>query len=137
MAGKARRIRDNLRQFLSTESDRNTEIVKVYETIKKLLVHDLTKDAFADMYAQTLVYGLFAARHEDESQSTFSRQEARDLIPKSNPFLRDFFDHIVGPNFDKRLEYIVNELCEVFSHAKLPRFKKKILKKSPGGKDTF
>jgi predicted helicase len=69
------------------------------------------------MYAQTLVYGLFVARYYDDTPKNFTRQEARDLIPKSNPLLRHFFDHIVGPNFDKRLEYIVNELCEVFSHA--------------------
>ena len=133
MAGKARRIRDNLRQYLANDSDINTEIVKVYETIKKLLVHDLTKDAFADMYAQTLVYGLFAARHEDDPQSTFSRQEARDLIPRSNPFLRDFFDHIVGPNFDKRLEYIVDELCDVLSHADVSELMKEYYKKDLWG----
>ncbi|MEX0621690.1 MAG: type ISP restriction/modification enzyme [Candidatus Woykebacteria bacterium] len=117
MGGKAQRIRDNVRQFLATESDKNAELTRVYETIKKLLVHDLTKESFADMYAQTLVYGLFAARYHDKEPETFSRQEARDLIPNSNPLLRHFFDHIVGPNFDKRLEHIVNELCEVFSHA--------------------
>ena len=117
MGGKAQRIRENVLHFFATKSDENAEIARVYETIKKLLVHDLTKDAFADMYAQTLVYGLFAARYHDETPKSFSRQEARDLIPKSNPLLRHFFDHIVGPNFDKRLEYIVNELCEVFSHA--------------------
>jgi len=117
MGGKAQRIRDNIRQFLSIESKKNEELFKVYEAIKKLLVHDLTTNTFADMYAQTLVYGLFAARYHDESPANFTRQEARDLIPKSNPLLRHFFDHIVGPNFDKRLEYIVNELCEVFSHA--------------------
>jgi type I restriction-modification system DNA methylase subunit len=120
MGGRAQRIRDNVRQFLVTEPNKNTELVRVYETIKKLLVHDLTADAFADMYAQTLVYGLFVARYYDESKKDFSRQEARDLIPKSNPLLQHFFDHIVGPNFDKRLEYIVNELCEVFSHADIP-----------------
>lgn len=117
MGGKARRIRDNVRQFLAIESDKNDEIVRVYETIKKFLVHDLTSDAFADMYAQTLVYGLFVARYHDDSPDNFTRQKARDLVPVSNPLLRHFFDHIVGPNFDKRLEYIVNELCEVFSHA--------------------
>lgn len=120
MGGRAQRIRDNVRQFLVNEPNKNTELVRVYETIKKLLVHDLTADAFADMYAQTLVYGLFVARYYDESKKDFSRQEARDLIPKSNPLLQHFFDHIVGPNFDKRLEYIVNELCEVFSHADIP-----------------
>jgi len=117
MGGKAQRIRDNIKQFLAKDSKKNEELLKIYKTIKKLLVHDLTTNAFADMYAQTLVYGLFAARYHDENPESFTRQEARDLIPKSNPLLRHFFDHIVGPNFDKRLEYIVNELCEVFSHA--------------------
>lgn len=115
MGGKAQRIRDNARQFLATQSD--TELARVYETVKKLLVHDLTPDAFADMYAQTLVYGLFIARYHDKTLDNFTRQEARNLIPKSNPLLRHFFDHIVGPDFDERLEFIVNELCEVFFHA--------------------
>jgi len=121
MGGKAQRIRDNLREFLKNDSERNNELTKIYETIKKLLVHDIDKNEFADMYSQTLVYGLFVARFYDESPKTFTRQEARDLIPASNPLLRHFFDHIVGPNFDKRLEYIVNELCEVFAHADIEK----------------
>lgn len=124
MGGKAQRIRDNVRQFLSAKSEKNGELIRVYETIKKLLVHDLSEEAFADMYAQTLVYGLFVARFYDESKDNFTRQEARDLIPASNPLLRHFFDHIVGPNFDKRLEYVVNELCEVFSHADVEQLMK-------------
>lgn len=117
MGGKAQRIRDNVRHFLSIESEQNQEILRVYETIKRMLVHDLDLDAFSDMYSQTLVYGLFVARYYDESPDNFSRQEARDLVPASNPFLRHFFDHIAGPNFDKRLSYIVDELCLVFQHA--------------------
>ncbi len=114
MGGKARRIRDNVKQFLATESGNNQELARIYDTVKKLLVHDLTPETFADMYAQTLVYGLFVARYHDESPANFTRQEARDLVPASNPFLRHFFDHIAGANFDQRLVYIVNELCEVF-----------------------
>ena len=117
MGGKAQRIRDNVRHFLSSGSAHNTELVRVYEAIKKMLVHDLTIDTFSDMYAQTLVYGLFVARYYDDSPDTFSRQEARDLVPASNPFLQHFFDHIAGPNFDKRLSFIVDELCLVFQHA--------------------
>src|SRR3989344_3201079 len=134
MGGRAQRIRDNVRQFLITQSDKNAELVRLYETFKKLLVHDLTTDAFADMYAQTLVYGLFVARYHDETRKDFSRQEARDLIPKSNPLLLHFFDHIVGPNFDKRLEYIVNELCEVFSHADVQELMKEYFKDDLWGK---
>jgi hypothetical protein len=128
MGGKAQRIRDNVKQFLLNDSGNNEDILKVYETIKRLLVHDLTKESFADMYAQTLVYGLFVARFYDETPDSFSRVEARDLIPNSNPFLRHFFDHIVGPDFDKRLEYIVDELCEVFSHADIPLLMKQYFK---------
>ena len=124
MGGKAQRIRDNVKQFLANESEKNASIMKVYEAIKKQLVHDLTPESFADMYAQTLVYGLFVARYYDESPNNFSRREARDLVPKSNPLLRHFFDHIVGTDFDIRLEYIVNELCEVFSHANVPELMK-------------
>ncbi|MES2876100.1 MAG: type ISP restriction/modification enzyme [Patescibacteria group bacterium] len=115
MGGKARRIRDNVVQYLAEDDDKSTELLKIYEMMKKLLVHDLTEEKFADMYAQTLVYGLFVARYGDSTQESFDRSEARDLVPKSNPFLRHFFDHIVGPNFDVRLGYIVDELCEVFS----------------------
>lgn len=117
MGGKAQRIRDNIKEILSSENERTTELLSVYETIKRLLVNDLTKESFADMYAQTLVYGLFVARFYDDSLGTFTRQEARDLIPASNPFLGHFFDHIAGRNFEKRLSYIVDELCEVFTHA--------------------
>ncbi len=134
MGGKAQRIRDNVRQFLAVESDKNVELTRVYETVKKLLVHDLTPNSFADMYAQTLVYGLFVARYYDKTKKDFTRQEAIDLIPKSNPLLRRFFDHIVGSDFDKRLEYIVNELCEVFSHANVEELMKEYFKEDLWGK---
>ena len=135
MGGKAQRIRDNIRQYLSTDSKQNAELLRVYETIKKLLVHDLTSDAFADMYAQTLVYGLFVARYSDETPDTFSRQEARDLVPASNPFLRHFFDHIAGPDYDKRLSYIVDELCIVFQHANVQQLMSQYFKVDLWGKE--
>ena len=128
MGGKAQRIRDNICQFFSIESDKNTDLSRLYETLKQLLVHDLTIESFADMYAQTLVYGLFVARFHDKSQGNFSRQEARELIPNSNPFLRHFFDHIIGADFDTRLKYIVDELCEVFSHADVAELMKEYFK---------
>jgi len=134
MGGKAQRIRDNLLQFLSVDSEKNSEINKIYNTLKKLLVHDLKTETFADMYAQTLVYGLFVARYFDTTPEDFSRREARELVPKSNPFLRHFFDHITGADFDKRLEFIVDELCEVFSHANVPHLMKQYFKDDLWGK---
>ncbi|MGV9002033.1 MAG: type ISP restriction/modification enzyme [Candidatus Saccharimonadaceae bacterium] len=116
MGGKARRIRDNVNEYLAnTDNERNSELDKIYGLMKSLLVHDLTKEQFADLYAQTLVYGLFAARYDDETPENFDRREAVENVPKTNPFLRQFFNHIAGADFDARLRYIVDELCEVFS----------------------
>jgi predicted helicase len=116
MGGKARRIRDNVVQYLEQDdAQRNDELEKIYELMKRLLVHDLTHAQFADLYAQTLVYGLFAARYNDETPDDFDRREAVEAVPKTNPFLRQFFNHIAGADFDVRLRYIVDELCEVFA----------------------
>jgi len=134
MGGKAQRIRDNIKEVLTKKDEKKPEILNVYNTIKKLLVHDLNEETFADMYAQTLVYGLFVARYHDKTPENFSRQEARDLVPASNPLLRHFFDHIVGPDFDKRLEYIVNELCEVFAHADVQQLMKQYFRDDLWGK---
>lgn len=122
MGGKAQRIRDNIRPILESSTERANKLLKVFNTFKKLLVHDITHETFADMYAQTLVYGLFVARFNDDTPDNFTRQEARDLVPQSNPLLRHFFDHIVGPDFKDdfpNLEIIVSELCEVFSYANI------------------
>jgi len=117
MGGKALRIRKNVSKYLNTNDKKSEELKRIFKIMKEFLVHDLEVEKFADMYAQTLVYGLFVARYYDETPENFTRQEARDLVPASNPFLQQFFDHIVGPKFDIRLAYIVDELCEIFSIA--------------------
>lgn len=114
MGAKARRIRDDIISYFKESPSGNGELVKVYNLMRTMLVHDLDHEKFADMYAQTLVYGLFVARYNDPTPDTFNREEARALVPRTNPFLRQFFDHIVGPNFDVRLGRAVDELCEVF-----------------------
>lgn len=117
MGASARRIRENAGWMLAGNgrAEDGDELRRIYGLIKELLVHDLDEERFADMYAQTLVYGLFAARYNDPSPDDFTRQEARDLVPASNPFLRQFFDHIAGAQFVARLAHIVDELCEVFA----------------------
>ncbi len=134
MAGKARRMRDNIRHFLISELDEKTELTRLYNSIKKYLVHDLTVDTFADMYAQTLVYGLFIARFNDSKSNDFTRSKARDLIPNSNPFLQSFFDHIAGIDFDLRLKFIVDELCEVYSHSDIEELLKQFSDEDLWGK---
>lgn len=57
---------------------------------------------------------MFAARLHDPTLPTFSRQEAAELIPKSNPFLRKLFGYIAGPDIDDRIKWIVDSLVDIF-----------------------
>lgn len=137
MGGKARRIRDNVLDMLSSDSGRYPDLDKIQKVVEENLIHGLTTDDFADMYAQTLVYGLFAARYNDTTSNTFSRSEARDLVPKTNPFLANFFDHIAGASFPERLRFIVDELCEVFSHADVQKLLTDFYGKEKDNKDPI
>ncbi len=64
---------------------------------KQVLLPDLDNEQFADMYAQTICYGLFAARCNTNPGITFTREHAAYDIPKTNPFLRKMFSYIAGP----------------------------------------
>jgi len=113
MGVKARQIRDYVLSISDEDYIRNDEINDLYNLFKSLLVSDLSISKFADMYAQTMVYGLFVARYNDTTEEDFSRVEARELIPDSNPLLRTFFDHIAGIGFANDLRPFVDQLCEV------------------------
>lgn len=137
MGGKAQRIRDNVREMLKSNSESYQDLHKIRDVVKENLVAALDDESFADMYAQTLVYGLFAARYNDKSANDFSRMEARELVPKTNPFLRSFFDHIAGTSFPERLRFIVDELCEVFSHADIEKILHDFYQKEKDNKDPI
>ena len=116
MAGKARLLENTLYHALTSDekSDENSDLRDQFETFKAVLIHDLTPADFADIYAQTLAYGMFAARLHDDTLDTFSRQEAAELIPKTNPFLRKLFSHVAGIDIDERIKTTVDNLAEVF-----------------------
>jgi predicted helicase len=116
MAGKSRLLQDILERAITSDekTQENTSIKGQYDTFKEILIHDLKPKGFADIYAQTLAYGMFAARLHDPTLDDFSRQEAAELIPKSNPFLRNLFSYIAGPNIDERIVIVVDNLAEVF-----------------------
>jgi predicted helicase len=116
MAGKARLLQNILENAITSdeESRENTSLKGQYDTFKQILIHDLKPKGFADIYAQTLAYGMFAARLHDKTLDNFSRQEAAELIPKSNPFLRKLFGYVAGPDIDERIVTVVDNLAEVF-----------------------
>lgn len=116
LAGKARLMADIIEKSLNAddEQERSSELKSQMTAFKDMLIHDIDNKAFSDIYAQTIAYGMFAARYNDASLDTFSRIEAANLIPKSNPFLRKLFQDIAGFDLDDRLVWIVEELVQIF-----------------------
>jgi predicted helicase len=116
MAGKARLLSDIIEKSLTSdeENQENSTLKEQMLAFKQVLIHDITPQGFADVYAQTIAYGMFAARLHDPTLDNFSRQEAAELIPKSNPFLRKLFGYIAGPDIDDRIKWVVENLSEIF-----------------------
>lgn len=84
LAELARAIRDRAMAVLSIENE-SGRLTQLMEAFRDTLVHDLDEDGFADMYAQTIAYGLLSARITDPGQAT-----ADDFAShmRTNPFLR-------------------------------------------------
>jgi len=86
-----------------------------FDSFRTILVDSLTKEQFADMYAQTACYGLFAAKCS-ALEKPFSRIHAGHYVPKTNPFLRRLFNQIVGIDIDDRLVWAVEHLVAILNH---------------------
>ena len=114
MAQKARMMEEVLYKSVKENEDQDNSLVDQLHAFRQILIHDLDEKTFSDIYAQTIAYGLFAARLHDSIPDDFSRQKARDLIPRSNPFLRNLFDYVSGAQLDRRVVWIVDDLCELF-----------------------
>lgn len=116
MAGKARLLADVIKNALNSDDNSydNRTLQDQMTAFQKILISDISKEEFADVYAQTIAYGMFAGRLNDTSLENFSRQEACGCIPKSNPFLRNLFSYIAGPTLDDRIKWIVDDLADVF-----------------------
>ncbi|MBP6721099.1 MAG: N-6 DNA methylase [Bacteroidia bacterium] len=116
MAGKAKLLAGVIEKALDSdeETQENSQLKDQFIGFQQVLVHDITHKAFADMYAQTIAYGMFAARYHDPTLHDFSRQEAANLIPHSNPFLRKLFQSIAGYDLDTRIIWLVDDLVQIF-----------------------
>ncbi len=123
MAGKARLLANIIETAMNdeTHSYENDNLQGQYKAFKDILIHELKKEDFADIYAQTIAYGMFAARLHDDTPEDFSREEAARLIPKTNPFLRQIFNNLAGNDLDERIAWVVDDLVTVFQATNLQK----------------
>lgn len=122
LAAKAKIIASILSKALEKKSsNEDNELHVKLDAFKKFLVHDMSEEQFADFYAQTIVYGLFIARIYDKTPATFTLQEASELIPSINPFLKKIFKQLALAELHSGVKWIVEELVEIFKVTDMER----------------
>ncbi|MBP7069780.1 MAG: hypothetical protein KBA97_01765 [Methanothrix sp.] len=104
LARLAHIIRDTIVGAFEKENA-SQDLRDLREAFAEVLIPDLNRPEklaeFADMYAQTIVYGLFAARCNHQGPGPFQRLGAAREIPKTNPFLKKLFESITGSSLDE------------------------------------
>ncbi|MFP4088540.1 MAG: type ISP restriction/modification enzyme, partial [Desulfobacteraceae bacterium] len=118
LAKRTRFLRDIGLQQLLEERDQPGPLSGFYEAFEKYLIGDLTEVDFADLYAQTITYGLFAARTRTENG--FNRRAAFDSIPHTIGVLRDLFRFISLGDLPEPLAWCVDDIAEVLAVADAP-----------------
>jgi hypothetical protein len=128
LARLAREIRRRANELLLEESNKGP-LRTLHKAFKEALIHDLKFDDFADMYAQTIAYGLLAARISRES-GRLTADNAADMAPPTNPFLKELFQTFLsaggrkgGMDFDELgINDVVTTLRNANMHAVLLNF---------------
>jgi predicted helicase len=118
LAGKMARMAHMVRDLIIKAFNQEEESGALHSQLaafQENLIPDLSAEQFADMYAQTIAYGLFAARCTAPENKIFTRQNAAYMLPKTNPFLRKLFNNIAGPELDDRIAWLVDDLAQVLA----------------------
>jgi len=105
-----------LRQQVSLElTGKNGKLAGFYEAFQLHLIGGLTEADFANMYAQTITYGLFAA--SSRCKEKFTRRLAFDNIPRTIGILRDVFRFVSLEEPGEQLSWIIDDIASVLAVA--------------------
>ncbi len=119
LAGMTRELRELILNCITGDAP-GRELVEQMQAFRQTLLPDLTPEQFADLYAQTIAYGLFAARirHRGQArQQLFTRRDAFWDLPATNPLMKSLFQQIEGANLDDRVAWMADALAEVLARA--------------------
>ena len=107
---------EELQKEIDSGNDKGP-LKRLFDTFNAALA-TLTVDKFADAYAQTITYGMLAARwisSDDENKPLFTRKNLKDLLPETSTFLKDLFDKLVNSNFDKNLTWLLDDITSLLA----------------------
>jgi len=106
------------------------KIFGFYQAFKQYLVANLTQKDFADIYSQTITYGLFAAR--TRANGEFTRKGAYELIPPTIGILKDVFQFISLGRIPPHMEVIIDDIAEVLQVADVTKILREYYNKGKG-----
>lgn len=118
LAKRTRILRDVILEQFRLEKNAPGTLNGFYEAFQNYLISSLTPDDFADLFAQTITYGLFAAR--TRAGDGFNRRVAFDNIPPTIGVLRDLFRFISLEELPDSLAWCTDDLAEVLAVADAP-----------------
>jgi len=118
LAPPAHNIRDII---IETMKKKKSDLLRtMHFAFCQTLVPELSIEDFADMFAQTIAYGLFSSRCNN-IEVEFTRDSAIHLAPKSNPFLKHIFQYIAGPQIDgEPFISFVEDIVSILNTADMP-----------------
>ncbi|MBR3091284.1 MAG: N-6 DNA methylase, partial [Bacteroidetes bacterium] len=123
MVSKAHSLREVILDNLKEEK---SELQKLFKYFSENFIENLDKNRFADLYTQTIVYGLFAARinyqqsvNNNEIDKEFNSANILDFFPKSNPFSFNLFRFEKYFNNNSNTDWIINDLIDLYSNVDL------------------
>jgi len=134
LASRAKRMKAPLLEELNNNVE--TDVDKIYKAFQEYLMPDLSKENFADIYAQTIAYGLFIARLQYKGErKEFNRTLARDLIPKNLKILKQMFSFVSARNLTNNIDHIIDDIATVLAYCDIEKIKNDLHKEK--GKDPI
>ncbi|HEX9944363.1 MAG TPA: type ISP restriction/modification enzyme [Thermoanaerobaculia bacterium] len=115
LAFRTRILAERIGGLLARDTEGSSDLAGFYQAFSEHLLAGLTREAFVDLYAQTLSYGLLAARSRVEDG--FDRRIAAESIPAESGILRDAFRFISLAEPPPEIGWIVDEIVGVLAAA--------------------
>jgi predicted helicase len=123
LAQRAQLLKATVEQSLDAQlkqpPDQPLELRNLYRALQHALLPDLQPADFADLYAQTLAYGLFAARCYAPNAVRFTRHDAAHIIPDAIPFLKRLLGTLTTHTLEPELEWLLDDLASLLERAEM------------------
>jgi len=110
LAEQTRLISNNIIDGIQNKSREYKPIIDFSHSVKKHLIHDLSDEEFADLYAQTITFGLFTAVIMAKGNRKRPRRDLLKSIPNTNIVLHELFEYISGNSIPTQLEFNINRI---------------------------